>query len=331
MRFSRILEFLKRGLKWAGFALATLLCFLLLLALIPKGPGDMASHPEPAADYSQAVQRAQAVIDSEAGLVCDVCGTRLLTHGQKTARAAVLIHGLTNSPEQFVPLGEELYADGYNVLIVRMPWHGLRSHTVSELRHVTSEELRRFADQSVDIGVGLGEEVTVVGLSGGGTIAGWTAQNRGDVDRVVMIAPLFGLYRLPHFVDNMLTNIFTRLPDIDFTMSSEQPRASVYPGWSTRGVAEFLLFARGTWDQASETPPAVRNLALVTNGNDHTISSVLAEELVSEWEGKGAQVTRYQFPASLSLPHDDVGLDSIGDKKDQVYPVLINIIEGRES
>lgn len=321
--------YLRKGLKWTGLALLAIVVVLLTLALTPAGTGDMASRPDPASGYDESVRRIQAVIDGEAGQVCDICGTRLLTHGAGTEKVALLIHGLTNSPQQFVALGEELYADGYNVLIIRMPWHGLKSHTVAELRHVTTEELRQFSDQSVDMASGLGEELTVVGLSGGGTITGWIAQNRSDVDRAVMIAPLFGLHYLPHFADNMMANLFVRVPDIDFTMSSEKPRESVYMGWSTRGVAEYLLFAKAVWSQAGEAPPGVRDMVLILNGNDHTVSNSVNEELASTWESKGASITRYQFPASMGLPHDYIDLTAIGDRKDEIYPVLIRLIEGK--
>lgn len=327
-RKRNLYRYLKRGLKLAGLALAGLAVLVLVVSLIPASTGDMASRPDPPGDYDEAVRRAQTVIASEDGLVCETCHTRLLAHGHKTDRAVILIHGLTSSPEQFADLGEQLFDDGYNVLIVRMPWHGLKSHTVAELRHVTTGELRQFSDQSVDLAVGLGEEVTVVGLSGGGTITGWIAQNRGDVDRAVMIAPLFGLHYLPHFADNMMANLFVRLPDFDFTQSSEKPRESVYPGWSTRGVAEYLLFARAVWNQAGEAPPGVRDVVLVLNENDHTVSNSVNEKLVSTWESKGASVTRYQFPASMGLPHDYIDLTAIGDRKDEIYPVLIRLIEG---
>jgi hypothetical protein len=40
---------------------------------------------------------------------------------------------------------------------------------------------------------GLGEQVTVVGLSGSAVIVAWLAQFRADVDKAIVIAPVFGL------------------------------------------------------------------------------------------------------------------------------------------
>jgi len=175
-----------RALVAGGIAFAAILLFLVLLAVVPVGKSSLKeSHPDPAADYAASAGRIRAVIDSEQGEVCDVCGTIFLTHGHKTGKAVVLIHGLTSSPRQFKEIGEDLYADGYNVLIARMPYHGLKSHTVAELGNLHATDLTEFADQTVDMAAGLGDELTVAGLSGGGTITGWIAQNRSDVDKAV--------------------------------------------------------------------------------------------------------------------------------------------------
>ena len=45
-----------------------------------------------------------------------------------------------------------------------------------------------FGHQIVDISQGLGKQVTVMGISGSGTLAAWLAQNRVDV------GPLVGLW-----------------------------------------------------------------------------------------------------------------------------------------
>jgi len=313
--------------KIAGLVLAGLLAVLLLLAIIPVNISDLSSNPDPAASYEDSIKRIQSVIAEETGKVCDICGTRLLTHGEPTDKVVVLVHGLTNSPRQFQELGEMLYNDGYNVLIPRMPYHGLKTHTVSELENTTTEGLRLFSDEIVDMAAGLGDEITVAGLSGGGTVVAWIAQNRSDVNRVVLIAPLFGLAQVPQFASTMLGNLFSRIPEITWASSSEVPRESVYLGWSTRGVAEYLVFSRAAQPVAEGEPSQVKNIVLVTNGNDHTVNNGMSEVIVQKWETAGATVTRYQFDESLGLPHDYIDVSAIGDKSQWIYPILIGLIE----
>ncbi|MFA5802567.1 MAG: alpha/beta fold hydrolase [Thermoleophilia bacterium] len=314
-------------LKIFGLALLGLLLFLLVTALFPLSTGDLKSHPDPAGTYEEATRRIQAITDEENGRVCDVCGTRFYTHGSKTPKVVVLVHGLTNSPRQFEELGQQLFNDGYNVLIPRMPYHGLKTHTVSELGNTTPEDLSRFADDTADIATGLGDEVTVAGLSGGGTITGWITQNRSDIDKTVLIAPLYGMSGVPPFANTMAGNLFARLPDFDFSSSSEPPRDSVYLGWSTRGVAEYLVLSRVSRPDGNNSPAGVRNITVVTNGNDHTVNNGMTQDVAAAWESTGAKITRYEFAQDLGLPHDYIDITAIGDKGVWIYPILKNLIE----
>jgi esterase/lipase len=67
---------------------------------------------------------------------------------------------------------------GYNVLIPRLPRHGLADRKVENLSPLKAEELRDCADASVDIACGLAQKVYVARLSAGGTLSAWIAQNR---------------------------------------------------------------------------------------------------------------------------------------------------------
>lgn len=91
-------------------------------------------------------------------------------------------HGFTSCPEQFRELGEQFFEQGYNVYIPRMPHHGHADQLSDALLNTSSEELAAFATESIDIARGLGDEVTVGGLSGGGTITAWIAQERNNAD-----------------------------------------------------------------------------------------------------------------------------------------------------
>ena len=105
----------------------------------------------------------------------------------------MLVHGITNCPRQFIQLASLFFERGYNVLIPRIPWNGFADRSGVAMERLTARELRAFGDEIVDIARGLGERVTVLGLSGGGVVAAWIAQCRADVDKVVVIAPCIGI------------------------------------------------------------------------------------------------------------------------------------------
>ena len=176
----------------ALFVILSLGCAPLNLSL-SAARESLPSHPNPARDYGEAFSRFQKIQGAEGPKLNPVCLSILLTHGKRTKRAVVFFHGLTNCPEQFRELGRTFYELGYNVLIPRLPRHGVADRKVDNLTPLKAEELRDCADTGVDIACGLGEKVYVAGLSAGGTMAAWVAQNRSEVARVLLIAPALGL------------------------------------------------------------------------------------------------------------------------------------------
>jgi len=318
---------IKRIAKVSGLAALSLLAIVILLALVPAGSGDLQPAADPADGYAEAERRVSEIQAGEEGRVCDECGTRLYSHGGRTDAVVVLIHGLSNSPRQFQEMGEQLYMAGYNVYIPRMPYHGLASHDVSELSRIRVNDLVGYADESVDIAAGLGDRVIVAGLSGGGSVVAWVAQNRGDVDKAVLIAPLVGIKQLPGFANGLFVNLFTRLPGIDMASPSEPEREHVYRGQSSRGVAEYLLLARGVVGQAREAPPAVDDITVIINGADDQVNNGMVESLAERWRGSGATITTYEFPGELGLPHDVIDVSNPDADTQVTYPAIIGLIE----
>jgi alpha-beta hydrolase superfamily lysophospholipase len=99
------------------------------------------------------------------------------------------------------------------VLILSLPHHGLADCMTAGHAQLTAEELMAYSDGLVDIAQGLGEDVTVVGFSLGGTVADWAAQTRSDVDFAVLIAPGFGLQLIPAELTLPAARLALLLPD----------------------------------------------------------------------------------------------------------------------
>ena len=82
-------------------------------------------------------------------------------------------------PPQFKILGEELCKQGYNVLVARLPYHGLKDPLTTEQSKMTAED-----DGGAHAGDGRycpgawASKVTIAGLSAGGVMAAWAAQFR---------------------------------------------------------------------------------------------------------------------------------------------------------
>ena len=111
--------------------------------------------PSPAAAYADALRRIGDFDGSESENLSPEARTQALLHGVKTERTIVLLHGITSCPQQFHAFGLLLFNSGYNVLIPRMPHHGLRDRMNSEQALLTAEEVSHYAAEAADIAQGL--------------------------------------------------------------------------------------------------------------------------------------------------------------------------------
>ena len=194
-------------------AAAALVALIGLLSLPADDLGLYASHPHPAADYAEAVKRIEALQAAEVDFNPD-CHTTLLSHGARTARAIVFVDGHGSCPGSFRELGEQFHHRGYNVLAVPLPYNGLADGMTNEQAKLRAEDLVSYMDQVVDIGRGLGDHLTLLGISGGGLSTGWAAQERQDIDLAVLISPGFGFKDVPGPLTRLASRAFIYLPNM---------------------------------------------------------------------------------------------------------------------
>src|SRR5438132_9204554 len=147
--------------------------------------------------YEDAVRIATSIKDLDGPNVNPVCHTRLYTHGRRTERSLVLLHGFTNCPQQFDALGKHFHELGWNVLIPRYPRHGYSDRLTTSIAELRSDMLIAVANRAGEAGAGLGHRLTVAGLSLGGVLTAHLAQTSERIERAVLIAPMFGLRPIP--------------------------------------------------------------------------------------------------------------------------------------
>src|SRR2546423_6805501 len=277
------------------------LVLLAAIAVVPIDTAPLQSDPHPIAEYARAVATYDTLREHERALVMQDGASLMYVHGHKTARALLLIHGLTNSPRQFRELAEQFYERDYNVIVPRLPLHGLLTADVALLKTLTAEQYRDYADAAVDVARGLGDSVFVIGLSAGGNVAIWIAEHRADVTRIIVVAPAITLAWIPGLLDAPAMNVMTRLPNLTIHQKPDTSRPHAYFGVSTRALGETLRFGASLMETADGAAPAVRDLTLVVNGNDHTIDAGPALRLVGLWHTRdGAATTTHPFQRVLA-------------------------------
>ena len=272
---------------------------MLVLVILGTRPFNLQIErsSNPVNSYQEALERIEEITSAESKLVelNSTCGTTLFTHGEMVDNAIVFLHGFTSGSAQFAQLGQEYFKRGYNIYIPRLPRHGIKDRLGNPLKGLTAEELAEFATQSLDITQGLGKRVIVVGLSGGGSMATWLAQERADLDQVVLIAPSLGIGVIPRILNRPLTHLMLQVPDFflwwDPINKEDNPLSMPYSytRYPTHALFEILRLGFAAEAKAKRQRPAARSILTITNANDFAVNNAVIAEFEEIWRNYGEE------------------------------------------
>jgi len=283
--------------------------------------------------YQRGLEIITAIQALDGPNVNPACRTRLYTHGRRTERALVLLHGFTNCPAQFDELGRRFFESGWNVVIPRYPRHGYTDRLNTAIAELREEQLLAVANRAADAGAALGERLTVAGLSLGGILTGYLAQTRDQVDRAVLIAPMFGLKPIPGPALAALARTARVVPNF-YIWWDAKARDRVgpphgYPRFATRAYAALFGAGSKVTAAARHSRPKAGAIAVITNAAEPRLDNRFTKRLVEAWRHHGATVDTFEFPASEGLPHDLI--DPVANPPsvlERAYPVVTRFIEG---
>jgi len=316
----------------AGAALAT--GAVLWTALAGPSRLPQALPPHPARTYEEALDRFEGLAKRDGPEVNPACRSRLMTHGSRVGRAVVLLHGFTNCPKQFDRIGSMLHAAGANVLLPRLPRHGLRDRMTEELVRLTGSELLAASAEAVDVAHGLGDTVVVVGLSSTAVTAAALAQGRSDLDRAVLLAPALAPKDVPASVARRLATLLIHAPNRFAWWNSKEKEslpgpAQCYPRFPTRALGEIYRLGSLVFLTSGRERPAARSIAIVTTAADRAVGNGVIASLAARWRARGADVSEYQYAESLGVQHDMIDPEQVDARVDVAYPVVTALALGR--
>jgi pimeloyl-ACP methyl ester carboxylesterase len=292
-----------------------------------------ASESKRAISYANARARIQRQIaDEDDALIHPAAHTRLWAYDKKTPRAVLYLHGYTDSTQQFNAMGELLFERGINVFVPRLPHHGYRDRLSTAHGKLTIDELRQWTNDAVDAALGLGERLTVMGLSLGGVLATWVAEQRAEVDCVLILAPAYGTRIIPLRATRAAARVVGRLPNLfiwwDPRVRAETGIEYAYPRFATHVLAQLYDFSGDLLAHARANPPAARRVWMITNANDFAVSNSICDAFVAAWRSHNPQqIQTYQFPKNLRLPHDFLDPIDSAVQPEAVFPHLLEIIQ----
>jgi acetyl esterase/lipase len=326
-------------LRGVAAVLLVLAGAFLALTLIPVRSLDIppvSAETPIAPSYQDAIALFERIESQEANLALHPrCGSALLSHGNRTERAVVYFHGLTSCPAQADMLAKDLFAQGYNVFVPRLPGHGEADRLTLSLATMTAEDLVQAARDAILLASGLGDEVAVVGLSAGGTMTMHMAQNNAGVGQVVSVAPFMAPYAVPPWAAQAATNLLFLLPNLMVwwnPLEQEGPAELdyAYPRYATHALAQVMRLGRLTDGNSRREAPLAGNIGLILNQADRAINNPLALRVARNWSNAGSAVDIRTLPAELDLPHDLVDPRQPGAQTGPVYALLIDMLNGAE-
>lgn len=295
------------------------------------------SQPHPAVrssslplSYADAIERFAGLAVRESPQIAAHGKSQILTSGRRSANAALLLHGMSASPMQFVGLAQQLHRRGFNVLVPRLPRHGYQDRLSDEIGALTADELREATIEALAIARGLGEKLTVVGFSLGGLLSSWAAQFE-HMHRAVSVAPFFGPSWMPPNIGEMIAALSLKLPNRyhwwDPIKKEKQMPEHGYPRYSTHAVAQTYHLIRDLFSGAQQRAPAAQNIVMVTNWRETTVNNRTAGKLVQRWkEHKPDAIETYEF-RDLPFSHDIIEPLRSPSIVAKVYPVLLELID----
>jgi len=282
--------------------------------------------------YSEGIRIAKTIQDLDGPNVNPLCNTRLYTHGRRVERALVLLHGFTNCPQQMDALGRQFYELGWNVFIPRYPRHGYTDRLNTSIAELREEHLVALATRASEVGAGLGEHLTVAGLSLGAILAGLVAQTRDGLERAVLIAPMLGLKPIPGPALTAIGSLASRIPNF-YMWWNNKLKDSIgppygYPRFSTHAYAALFQAGRRLTGAARRGAPEARSIAVITNAAEPRLDNRFTYQLVDSWRAHGASVETYEFPVADRLPHDMIDPGNANQNNALVYPIVTRLIRG---
>ena len=220
----------------------------------------------------------------------------------------MFFHGFTNRPQQFDDSSRQFYDRGCNVFVPRIPRHGLKDRLTLSLADLTLQELANATLKAYHVASGLGERISAVGLSLGGSMALWLAQAM-PIDLAVPIAPFLTPIGFSRGVALIGMHTLYTIPSMYWWWDPRIKAAClpkyVYPGYPTHALAEVTFFGDAIFNYAPDHKPLGRSCVLVTDAHEAAVNNSVPRGLLSLWNSQGAKYTEVIL-TNLGKPRHDI-------------------------
>ena len=318
----------KTGLSVVAAVVIVVIVAAAAIYLWPHRSRELQNADSASMSYGEAMEavQEQRVSDAARGVTAE-CRSRALTHDGKTEGAVVFLHGIRVCPSQFDGLARHFFEAGYNVYLPVAPAHG----TADPKAHAEVEagELVDYVDESITTATGLGEDVGVVGLSGGGLLGTWAAHQRPEVERLLVLSGFYepAASEAPKWQLPLLKTLYGKHLVAD---SFSNGADSADPGFSYRALAQYLIIGDNL--RTDPESPALRSVATVTAEDDARIDHELAVSIPGTLaEANGLELLEAVIPGEWGVGHEVVNtsVPGVAEHREELFQLYLDLYAGR--
>jgi carboxylesterase len=216
----------------------------------------------------------------------------------------LVLHGFTGNPQSLRPLAEAIAAVGYTVDLPLLPGHGT---AVEDMIPTRWEQWSAAADSAYTTLAAACDEVAVVALSMGGTLACWLAEHHPEIKGLALVNPFIDppADELRALLRELLSSGTEVAPGVGSDIAKEGVAELAYPGTP---VAAALSLFEGIDDTAAHLGRISCPVLLLSSRNDHVVPSSSGDVLQA---GVAGPVERVWLEKSFHVATLDNDADEI--------------------
>jgi esterase/lipase len=228
--------------------------------------------------------------------IADANRSQFFFQSRPTEKLILFFHGFTAIPEQFAVISTALFDAGYNVIVPRLPGHGITGDWTSKQPPPLPETpviYQEFALEWLDAVQPIAQQVIVGGLSGGATLAAWLAAQR-HVDRTLLFAPYLNN-------NNGFINWVVETFEFYFKWRTAPNTVNFgYEGFRMPALRAFLNLGQTVLEHGSVGAPSL----IVSSDADPTTPESDFEQLYQATSAAHTPTWNIRFESALSIPHN---------------------------
>lgn len=218
--------------------------------------------------------------------------------------AALLVHGLTGSPQSMAGLAGALAAAGFETSAPLLPGHGTSAEDLAGRRW---DDWREAAEAAYLELAGCGGPVVACGLSMGGALAAAVAADHPEVAGLVAVNPLVDppAASFRELLRGLLASGHPFLPGIAGDLTDAEAHEDAY---DRLPVAALLSMSDGLEGLAPRLTGIVCPVLILTSRHDRVVPTVSSDILASAVRGPVDRLwlEHSRHVATLDVERDDV-------------------------